>query len=73
MLIDEIRGREIAEELGIRIVGLVGILIKAKAESIIPAVKPLLNELITKAGFLFILIFIKKFWKSPKKIISGLI
>ncbi len=51
LLIDEIKGREIAEKLGIRIVGLVGILIKAKAEAIIPAVKPLLNELITKAGF----------------------
>jgi predicted nucleic acid-binding protein len=51
LLIDEVKGRNIAEGLGLKIVGLLGILIKAKEEQIIPLVKPLLNQLINNAGF----------------------
>jgi predicted nucleic acid-binding protein len=51
LLIDETIGRTIAENMGLKIVGLLGILIKAKAEGIIPLVKPLVDDLIFKAGF----------------------
>lgn len=51
LLIDELRGREIAENMGIKIVGLLGILLKAKASGLIPSIKPLLDQLINEAGF----------------------
>ena len=51
LLIDETIGRAIAENMGLKIVGLLGILIKAKAEGIIASVKPLVDDLIFKAGF----------------------
>ncbi len=51
LLIDETIGRAIAENMGLKIVGLLGILIKAKAEGIIASVKPLVDDLIYKAGF----------------------
>lgn len=51
LLIDEWKGREIAEGFGLRIVGLLGILIKAKASGLIEHVKPVLDQLINEAGF----------------------
>ena len=51
LLLDERRGRTVAYQLGIKFIGLLGILIEAKHQQIISAVKPLLDELIAKAGF----------------------
>jgi len=51
LLMDERRGRRVASRLGLRFVGLLGILVEAKHKGLIKAVKPILDSLITKAGF----------------------
>ena len=51
MVIDERTGRETAKNLGLRIIGLVGILSRAKDLGIINRVKPILDSLILKANF----------------------
>jgi predicted nucleic acid-binding protein len=51
LLIDERHGREIAEGLGLRLVGTLGILLAAKQHRYLAAVKPVLDELIDKARF----------------------
>ena len=51
LLIDEKKGRKIATEYGIKITGLIGILIEAKHAKIINKVKPLLDKLIYEIGF----------------------
>lgn len=51
LLIDERRGRAEADRLGLRITGLLGVLIEAKRNRLIVAVKPVLNDLIETAEF----------------------
>lgn len=51
LLIDERRGRAIATRLGLRITGLLGILVEAKQRSLIPSVKPLMDALIATSEF----------------------
>lgn len=51
LLIDERRGRAAAQRLGIRITGLLGILVDAKANGLILAVRPVMDQLITDATF----------------------
>ena len=51
LLIDDGEGRRIAKELGLTITGLLGVLLDAKEQALIPAVRPLLNDLIEVAGF----------------------
>ena len=51
LLIDEQRGRAVAQRLGLRVIGILGILIEAKHRGLIKTVKPLLDALITRAGF----------------------
>jgi predicted nucleic acid-binding protein len=51
ILIDERRGRQKAIELSLKPIGILGILLKAKQENIISAVKPLLDKLINEADF----------------------
>lgn len=51
LLIDERRGRIVATRLGCRVVGVLGILIEAKAAGILPLVRPILDALMTEAGF----------------------
>ncbi len=51
LLIDEKKGRKIAQEHGIIITGLLGILIIAKTENLISEVKPILDKLIFETGF----------------------
>ena len=51
LLMDEMRGRNIAEEKGLKIVGLLGILVKAKEKKLLDSVKSLLDRLMNEAGF----------------------
>lgn len=51
LLLDERRGRVAAAHLGLRFIGLLGILIEAKHKDLVPATKPILDQLLEKAGF----------------------
>ncbi len=51
LLIDERRGRTEANRLGIRITGLLGVLVEAKQRSLIPTVRPLMDDLIATSEF----------------------
>ncbi|MBC3787825.1 DUF3368 domain-containing protein [Spirosoma utsteinense] len=51
LIIDELKGRHKAETLGLRIVGLLGVLIQAKKAGYIQTVEPLLIALREEAGF----------------------
>ncbi len=51
LIIDELKGRIKAKEFGISVIGLLGVLVDAKKNGIIPEVKPLMNELADKANF----------------------
>ncbi len=51
VLIDERRGRLIANRLNLRYTGILGILVEAKSQGLIAKVKPLLDALISTAGF----------------------
>jgi predicted nucleic acid-binding protein len=51
LLIDERRGRAEASRLGVKITGLLGILVEAKRKTLVVAVKPLLDALIATSEF----------------------
>ena len=51
LLIDERLGRREATRLGVTITGALGVLVVAKARSLIPAVRPLMDEMIAKTSF----------------------
>ena len=51
LLMDEHLGRETARHLGLRYIGLIGILIEARRKGLISAVKPHLDALRDMAGF----------------------
>jgi predicted nucleic acid-binding protein len=51
LLIDERRGRAKANRLGLRITGLLGILVEAKHQNLVTAVKPLMDALIATSEF----------------------
>jgi uncharacterized protein len=51
LLIDERRGWKIANSLGIKTIGVLGILLLAKQKGLISYVRPLLDDLQDKAGF----------------------
>lgn len=50
LLIDERRGRKIAQERHLRIIGLLGIVLLARERGLVTAVRPLLLELQSKGG-----------------------
>ena len=51
LLLDERSGRAVASRLGLKFIGLLGVLIEAKEHDLIPTVKPAVDDLIEKAGF----------------------
>ena len=51
VLLDERRGHEVAVQLGLRTVGLLGLLLQAKTAGFLPAVQPVLDSLRREAGF----------------------
>jgi predicted nucleic acid-binding protein len=51
LLIDERRGRAVANRFGVRHIGILAMFIEAKQKGLIKVVKPLLDDLMSKAGF----------------------
>ncbi len=51
LLIDERKGRLAANELGLRTTGLLGVLLESKRAGLVDRVGPLLDALISQAGF----------------------
>lgn len=50
IVLDDLRARDLAQKMGLKVIGTVGLLIRAKREGLLPWVSPLLNELTAK-GF----------------------
>ena len=51
ILMDERRGRELAINYGLNVTGLLGVLLQAKRSKLVPAIKPLVDQLIETADF----------------------
>lgn len=51
ILVDERRGHEVAVQLGLRTIGVVGILLQAKSAGLLPDVASVLDRLERDAGF----------------------
>ena len=51
LLIDERNGRRIATRQGLVVVGVVGVILRAHRAGMIPAIRPVLDDLVTKAEF----------------------
>jgi len=51
LLVDEERGRTVARRFGVPVTGTAGVLLAAKKEGLIPAVRPMLDALIEKHEF----------------------
>nr|WP_278003375.1 DUF3368 domain-containing protein [Nodosilinea sp. TSF1-S3] len=51
LLMDERRGRTLAQNCGLNVTGLLGVLLQAKRKGLIPLIKPIIDELIDKADF----------------------
>ncbi|OCQ94268.1 nucleic acid-binding protein [Nostoc sp. MBR 210] len=51
LLMDERRGRIVAKSYGLQVTGLLGVLVQAKRNNLIPIVKPLIDQLMERADF----------------------
>lgn len=50
LILDDKKARRVARQIGLKVLGTIGILVRAKRKSVIPAVEPLLTAL-EQAGF----------------------
>ncbi|MCC5617953.1 DUF3368 domain-containing protein [Nostoc sp. CHAB 5836] len=50
-LLDEREGRKVAKSLGLKVTGILGLLLRAKQSGELESLQPAINELISKAGF----------------------
>lgn len=67
LIIDEYAGRKIADAMGVKIVGILGVLIQAKSKGIIPSVKDPIERLV-EIGFRLNEQLIESVLKSLKEI-----
>lgn len=51
ILIDEENGRSVAEQLGLARIGIIGVLLRAKATGLVTSLAPILDQLQQDAGF----------------------
>ncbi|MEA3345788.1 MAG: DUF3368 domain-containing protein [Chloroflexota bacterium] len=51
MLLDEREGRRVAKSLGLKVTGVLGILLRARREGKLPSLQEAIEELHEKAGF----------------------
>jgi predicted nucleic acid-binding protein len=51
LLMDEILGRGEAGRISLKTTGCIGILLQAKSKKLIPAIRPILEQLESEAGF----------------------
>jgi predicted nucleic acid-binding protein len=68
VLIDESEGRRNAAALGLKIVGTVGILLQAKQQGRLPAIRPLLDELRHGLGFFLSDAFVAEVLKRANEV-----
>lgn len=45
LIIDDLQGRKVARDLGLRLTGTIGVLVMAKQQGVIPALKPVIEAL----------------------------
>jgi len=45
LILDDYKARKIAENLGLKITGTIGVIIKAKLQGVIPSIKPYLEQI----------------------------
>ncbi|HEY9657504.1 MAG TPA: DUF3368 domain-containing protein, partial [Allocoleopsis sp.] len=50
-LLDEREGRKVAKSLGLKVTGILGVLLRAKQMGELDSLQPLMDELVNKAGF----------------------
>jgi len=51
LLLDERQARKVAYRLGLKFIGLLGVLVEAKRKGFIAAAKPIVDDMIVQAGF----------------------
>lgn len=51
LIIDERKGRKIAVDMGVKVIGILGVLLEAKSDGLLDRVKPIIDDLIAIAGF----------------------
>lgn len=50
-LLDERDGRKVAKSLGLKVTGILGVLLRAEQSGKLKSLQPVIDELISKAGF----------------------
>ena len=48
LIMDDAEGRRVARSLGLRVTGLLGILVEAKARKVLPAISPIMDQLVAE-------------------------